>query len=84
MHCMQRAIDAEMLRRDDLRQKQKLGELIDALSNKPPSHFNLSTLPPPIYDQVTDPRLIQQELNEYFNQWYALAENLDSAADRLA
>jgi hypothetical protein len=77
-------MSAKILRRDDLRQKRKLGEVIEALSNISPSYLNLNTLPSPVHGQIRDPVLIQQELNEYFNQWYALPENLDPAADRLA
>jgi hypothetical protein len=83
-HRMRRAVNAEILRRDELREKQKMGELIQALNNKPQAHPQLHTLPSPVYGQITDPVLIQKELNDYFRAWFALPENSDPAAERLA
>ena len=34
-------------------------------------------------DKITDPVLIQKELNDYFRAWFALPENSDPAAERL-
>ena len=81
---MRRAVNAEILRRDELREKQKMGELIQALNNKPQAHPQLYTLPSPVYGQITDPVLIQKELNDYFRAWLTLLENTDPAAERLA
>jgi len=64
--AMRMLISPEVRRRDTLRERRKLGELIQALDAKPLGDLTLHSLPDPITGQITDPPAIQKILNQHF------------------
>jgi len=69
---------------DSLREKHKLGRIIELLSARSPDQLELQSLPCPTTGQITDHFNIQAILNEYFEDWLAIPRGLDAAADLLA
>ena len=51
---------------DSLREKHKLGRIIEILSARSPDQLDLQSLPCPTDGQITDHYHIQAILNEYF------------------
>jgi hypothetical protein len=76
--------NANLHEREELRKIRQLGKLIEFLTCNPPNELDLHTLPCPTAGQIVDHYAIQRTLNEYFQGWYAILTDLDSAATRLA
>ena len=69
---------------DKLRRDHKLGEVIQRLSGRSPGQLDLLSLPCPINGQITDPRQIHDDVQDYFKDRHAIPLGLDPAAHHLA
>lgn len=81
---MRRLISPEIRRRDELRDRKRLGELIAQLEAAYDGEIDLYALPCPIVGQITNLQEVQTILNRHFRDWYRIPEDLDPAADHMA
>jgi hypothetical protein len=80
---MRRMMNSEIRKRDGLREEGELGELVKRLTNDPLNTLDLEALPSAEHGKLTDPEGIQAEVNDYFHQWCAIPDDLESAARQL-